>query len=172
MPFIHLHVHSYFSFYDGTAGVEQLVRRAAELGMPALALTDYNGVYGAVRFIETARAVGIKPIIGAEVTVDEAGKLVLLARNLKGYANLCRIISDAMMSDPFEPLVTRESLSVNSGELFALLGNPLGDPLKDGEKKTANRLAGAYLDIFGKDSLVIELQNHGLPGDRERLQSL
>ncbi len=67
MAFVHLHVHSYFSFYDGTASAEQLVERAAELGMPAIVLTDYDGVYGAVRFVKAARSAGIKPIIGAEV---------------------------------------------------------------------------------------------------------
>ncbi len=168
MGFVHLHVHSCFSFYDGTAGVEQLVARAAEQGMPALALTDYNGVYGAVRFIRAAKEKGIKPIIGAEVTVEGIGKLVLLARSLKGYGNLCRAISSAMMTDPQFPVIPLEVLSENSGGLFALLGKALEND-EPHIVETADRKVSTCLDLFGRDGLLIELENYGLAGDAERM---
>jgi error-prone DNA polymerase len=172
MSFVHLHVHSYFSFYDSTAAIDPLLEQAKALGMPALALTDYNGVYGAVQFINRAEKLGIKPIIGAEIAVKGMGKLVLLARTSRGYANLCRILSKTMMKEPANPRFSAESISENARDIFALLGPPLGDRLEKGERKEADRVAGLCTEIFGKDSLIIELQNHGLPGDRERLRLL
>src|SRR5438270_8941588 len=102
---IHLHVHSNFSFLDGASPPDRLVQRAAEMEMPALALTDHHGLYGAVRFLHAARAAGIKPIIGVEIclrpeTDELTGRkphLVLLARDRQGYANLCRIITRAQL---------------------------------------------------------------------------
>ncbi|MBN1629566.1 MAG: PHP domain-containing protein, partial [Thermoleophilia bacterium] len=121
VPFVHLHVHSNFSFLDGGSRIEELVARAAELGQPALALTDHDGLYGAVRFAKACAKRGIKPIFGAEVRMESllagdsggdsgagapppsgrpaAGPptndphhLVLLAENREGYANLCRLL--------------------------------------------------------------------------------
>ena len=107
--------------------------------MSALALTDYNGVYGAVRFIKSAQHAAIKPIIGTEVRVNGIGKLVLLVRSAQGYANLCKILSEAMMESQLNPVVSQESLSANARDLFALLGAPLGDLLKDGKRKGIDR---------------------------------
>ena len=97
MTFIHLHVHSNFSLLDGAAPVEALAEAAAKLNMEALALTDHDGLYGAVRFYQAAQKHGLKPIIGAELTVEPAADtglkypahLVLLAENNEGYSNLC-----------------------------------------------------------------------------------
>jgi error-prone DNA polymerase len=172
MSFVHLHVHSYFSFYDGTAAIEPMLVRARELGMSALALTDYNGVYGAVQFVKKARELSIRPIIGAEIAVKDLGKLVLLARSAEGYGNLCRILSEAMMEDPLHPAFLPEMLLAHGRDLFALLGAPLADLLAKGDRPGAEALAGRCLDLFGRDALVIELQNHGLPEDRERVSLL
>ncbi len=172
MSFVHLHVHSYFSFYDGTAAIEPMLVRARELGMSALALTDYNGVYGAVQFVKKARELSIRPIIGAEIAVKDLGKLVLLARSAEGYGNLCRILSEAMMEDPRHPAFLPEMLSAHGRDLFVLLGAPLADRLAEGDRSGAEALAGRCLDLFGRDALVIELQNHGLPEDRERVRLL
>jgi DNA polymerase III alpha subunit len=128
VPFAHLHVHSNFSFLDGASRVDELVARAAELGQPALALTDHNGLYGAVRFAKACAKAGIKPIFGAEVLVQSLAPalaaatvakavatpelprdkqpsqdphhLILLAESRDGYANLCRLISAAQLADP------------------------------------------------------------------------
>ncbi len=91
--FVHLHVHSYYSFLDGTISPEQLVRRASRLGYRHLALTDHNGLYGAVAFYRLAREAGIHPIIGAEVRLSDGSQLVLLVQNQTGYQNLCQLLS-------------------------------------------------------------------------------
>src|SRR4030042_2087848 len=85
-----LHCHSNFSFLDGASHPDHLVSRAKEAGMTALALTDHDGLYGMVKFRNAAREQGIKPIIGAEMTLDGGANLRLLARNMTGYSNLCR----------------------------------------------------------------------------------
>lgn len=97
VPFVHLHVHSHFSLLDGTASPEALAARAAALGMPALALTDHNALFGAVRFFRAAKEAGVHPVIGLELSVGPEGRHVtLLAENDQGYRNLCRLATAAM----------------------------------------------------------------------------
>src|SRR5690606_1143735 len=122
--FAHLHVHSCYSFLDGASTPRQLVERPADLALRALSLTEHNSVAGAVECHRHAREAGIKPIQGAEVTVAPLGgegdpgggparsfHLVLLAEGPAGYANLCRILSDAHLENPRgEPRVTRAML--------------------------------------------------------------
>jgi DNA-directed DNA polymerase III PolC len=93
MEFVHLHVHSNYSLLQGAFSVQELVEAAAEAGMPAVALTDTNGLYGALFFYEAAREAGIKPILGAEI-VYGSEQCVCLAADRQGYANLCRIVSE------------------------------------------------------------------------------
>ena len=95
---IHLHVHGNHSFLEGTAGIRQLVARAVEYGMPALALTDTNGLYGAIPFYKAARAAGVKPILGAKL-----GNALLLARDRTGYAQLCQIVTAASTRETDAP---------------------------------------------------------------------
>src|SRR5438093_5961973 len=89
--FAHLHCHSAYSLLEGTATPQALVGAAKKLGMPALALTDRNNLYGAVHFYVHARKAGIKPVIGMEVDLDDGSSLVLLARNMDGYRNLSHL---------------------------------------------------------------------------------
>ena len=91
--FTHLHVHSYYSFLDGICSPEELVLAAKKLGMKALALTDHDGLYGAIEFYQQAKEYGIKPIIGAEITLTDSSTLVLLVKDGTGYRNLCQLIS-------------------------------------------------------------------------------
>src|SRR5215472_2400101 len=98
-PYVELHCHSNYSFLDGGSHPAELAMRAAELEMPALAITDRGGVYGAVRFLQACRKLGVKPIIGAALEVD-GEELILLARNLRGYSNLCRLLSVAHADQP------------------------------------------------------------------------
>lgn len=92
--YVELHTHSYYSLLDGVPSPEELVQRAVELAMPALALTDHDALYGAPRFVQAAQQAGIKPILGAELTLTNGGGcLTLLAENDAGYANLCRLIT-------------------------------------------------------------------------------
>lgn len=92
---IHLHVHSNFSLLDGTIPIRDLVARVKALGMSSVALTDHNGLYGAIEFYETCQDKGIKPIVGAQISLVEGASVVLLVQNLTGYKNLCGIISKA-----------------------------------------------------------------------------
>ncbi|NCG32099.1 MAG: PHP domain-containing protein, partial [Proteobacteria bacterium] len=107
IPYVELHCHSGFSFLDGASHPEELAVRAAEFGYPALALTDHNGLYGSMEFAHAARRVNVQPITGAEVTLrdcfpgveePEGGHHVtLLAETPQGYANLCRLLTEAHM---------------------------------------------------------------------------
>ncbi|MGI9255228.1 MAG: PHP domain-containing protein, partial [Thermomicrobiales bacterium] len=94
-PYVELHLHSCFSFLDGASMPEDLVASAADFGYPALALTDHDGMYGALEFARAARAAGIAPITGAEVTLSDGSHLTLLAESMIGYSNLCTLISAA-----------------------------------------------------------------------------
>ena len=96
VPYIELHAHSYFSLLDGVPTPEALVAQAAKWDMPALALSDHNGLYGIPRFWHAAQQAGIKAIIGCEITLAEGGgHLTLLAENQHGYSNMCRLITHA-----------------------------------------------------------------------------
>src|SRR3954452_719673 len=94
MTYVELHAHSAYSFLDGASQPEELAARAAELGYEALALTDHDGVYGSLEFAHAAKHLGVRPITGAEVTVGNA-HVTLLCESQHGYANLCRILTDA-----------------------------------------------------------------------------
>jgi error-prone DNA polymerase len=148
--YIELHCHSYYSLLDGASSPEALVERAAALGYPALALTDHDGLYGAVRFWRAARRHGIKPIIGAELsllqsgayagegphrgpsaharwasqeTAPQQGHLTLLAENQRGYANLCRLISTGQLAgQKGQPSLTLEAMAACSEGLICLSG--------------------------------------------------
>src|SRR5438128_2295719 len=95
-----LHCHSNFSLLDGASHPEDLVKRAAELGMPALALTDHDAVYGAVRFSQAARTHGIRPLFGAELTLWGPEHLTLLVASDRGWRNLCALLSIARQNAP------------------------------------------------------------------------
>ncbi|MDO8589423.1 MAG: DNA polymerase III subunit alpha [Armatimonadota bacterium] len=165
---VHLHVHSNFSFLDGASSVQALVDRAKAVGCEALAITDHNGLYGAVRFYEYARKTGIKPIIGAEMTVEGGHHLVLLAKDLRGYSNLCKIITRAHLSH--EKGLAEASLDVlnrHSSNLFCLSGCWRGEVpalLVQGKPDAARAAVERYAEIFGRESFFVELQNHLLPG--------
>src|SRR4051794_17252163 len=93
--YVELHAHSAYSFLDGASLPEELALQAAELGHSALALTDHNGVYGSLEFAHAAKALGIRPITGAELTLDDGCHVTLLVETAAGYANLCRLLTVA-----------------------------------------------------------------------------
>jgi len=101
MSFIHLNVHSHYSRGWGIGTIEELCRSAKEKGMKRLALTDINGLYGLVFFIQTAKEMGIQPIVGSELMAD-GRRAVLLVRTHEGYANLSRMISDSHCHQDFD----------------------------------------------------------------------
>src|SRR5213082_2561358 len=119
-PYVELHSHSNFSFLDGGSHPAEPAMRAAELEMPALALTDRGGVYGVVRHLQACRKLGVKPIIGSALEVD-GDELIFIARNLKGYSNLCRLLTIAHADQPKgEARTTLEKVAEHRGDLFYL----------------------------------------------------
>ncbi len=168
MNFTHLHVHSNFSFLDAGSSVGSLADRAKALGFHCLALTDHNGLYGAVRFYSYARQIGIKPIIGVEIDLESGHHLVLLAKNLEGYSNLCRIITRAQLShEKGHAAAGLELIDQYKEDLFCLSGCLRGEVASLaalGDMESAKAAAQKYLRIFGPDHFLIELQNHMLPG--------
>ncbi len=176
--YVELHCHSNFSLLDGASSPEALVERAAALGYPALALTDHDALYGAVRFWQAARHRGLKPIIGAEVTLEgfHPSHLTLLARNECGYANLCRILSAGQLAgQKGKPCLTPETLAEHAGDLICLSGCrrgaiPAALLARDGER--ACEVAAQLRDIFGPGRFWIEIQFQSLPADVELVPAL
>ncbi len=158
MSFVHLHVHSQYSFLDGASPLERILAQAGALGMPALALTDHNRLSGAIRFYERARALGVKPIIGAEVDLEGGYHLTLLCKNRQGYSNLCRLLTEAHLSNRGrQPQVTREMLQRLSAGLIALSGCSRGELPAWLERRNVGRAREAacfYREVFGEDFFV------------------
>ncbi|MCX6757286.1 MAG: DNA polymerase III subunit alpha [Candidatus Nomurabacteria bacterium] len=175
--FIHLHTHSHYSLLDGLSKVEDMVRIAKEHDMPAMAITDHGNMYGAIEFYKECKKIGIKPIIGCEVYVaerkltdKEAGidnkryHLILLAKNLKGYKNLMRIVSIANLEGYYyKPRVDEELLKKYSEGLIALsgcMGGKLSRAILAENIEKAEAIIKEHQDIFGKENYFIEIQSH------------
>ena len=174
-----LHCHSYFSLLDGASSPEDLVGRAAELGLAALALTDHDSLGGAVRFWTAARRAGLHAVIGAEVTLADDTHLTLLAETQAGYAHLCKLITlargethpldaDASWPGKVSPALRWEHLAAHTGGLVALTGcrrgGVAGALLRD-DPESAWRALARLRDLFGPDQLFVELQHHDLARD-------
>lgn len=174
--YVELHCHSNFSLLDGASHPEDLVSRAADLNMPALALTDHNGLYGAIRFYRECLKANIKPIIGAEVTLESGNHLTLLARNNKGYSNLCQLITRAQLEHrKGSPLTNLENIVRYSADLICLSGCRKGEivsSILSGRIEKAYELARRYSDIFGRENFYIELQNNLYPEDEHLCRAL
>ncbi|HEX6763110.1 MAG TPA: error-prone DNA polymerase [Gaiellaceae bacterium] len=170
-PYVELHAHSAYSFLDGASLPEELAARAAELGYDALALTDHDGVYGSLEFAHAAKHFGVRPITGAEVSVEDGRHLTLLCETQRGYANLCRILTDAHAGTRPEgkehrvllpAATTVEQVAAHADGLVCLSGCArhgvgVGDP------EGAARLAAAFPGAF-----YVELQRPYERGDVRR----
>jgi error-prone DNA polymerase len=158
MGFVHLHVHSQYSFLDGASSLDRLLEKAKSLGMTALALTDHNRLTGAIKFYEKTRALGIKPIIGAEIDIEGGYHLTLLCKDGKGYSNLCRLLTEAHLSNRGKkPAVTREMLDKFHSRLIALSGCSRGEIpalIGKGKDEQAKETARFYREVFGDDFFV------------------
>jgi len=169
--YVELHAHSHFSLLDGVPSPEELVQRAVEVEMPALALTDHDAVYGTVRFEQAARQAGVKPILGAEITlVNGGGHLTLLAETNEGYANLCRLITLARRDQQkgFAALPWRLLADHHAG-LIALSGcrrSEIARALLDHHLDKAQHAGERFASIFGVGNFFLELQRHHERGDR------
>lgn len=187
--FVHLHVHSDFSLLDASAKIDNLVSRAKELGMEALALTDHGNMFGVLRFEQACRKAGIKPIIGCEFYVaagsrherrpTERGKnyyhLILLAKNEEGYRNLMHLDSIAYTEGMYyKPRIDDEVLRQHSGGLVCLtacLAGQLPQLLLTGKRQEAEEFVLRYKELFGRENFFVELQDHGIP-EQQQVASL
>ncbi|HHY15537.1 MAG TPA: DNA polymerase III subunit alpha, partial [Firmicutes bacterium] len=163
--FVHLHVHSPYSFLDGAAPIQNLLEQAARWNMPAVALTDHNNLSGAVEFHKTALSLGIKPIQGAEITLADGSHLTLLAENEAGYSSLCRILT-AGYANKTECRVSWQALRENGQNLIALSGchrSAVSLALLRKDYARAKREALRLREIFGRDRVYLEMINTFLP---------
>ncbi len=189
MAFVHLHVHSEYSLLDGACRLTDLVERVKELGQTAVAVTDHGVMYGTIDFYRAAKAAGIKPIIGCEVYVaprtrfdrvheldDHPYHLVLLCRNEQGYRNLSAMVSRGFTEGFYgKPRIDWELLERYHEGLIALsacLAGQLPRLLMAGDYNGAKEHALQMRDLFGPDSYYLELQDHGIPQQKEVIQGL
>ena len=186
--FVHLHLHSHYSLLDGANRLEDVIRRAKELNMPALALTDHGNLFGAVQFHDIARKHGIKPIIGCEVYVardgrktrsgrsDRSNHLVLLARNSTGYHNLVRLVSLGYQEGfYYRPRIDKELLAEHSEGLIGLsacLKGIVAWNLTQQKEDRARQEAGELAEILGRGNFYLELQDHGIPEQKVANQGI
>jgi error-prone DNA polymerase len=174
LTYVELHCHSAYSFLDGASQPEELAARAARLGYPALALTDHDGLYGSLELAHAAKALGLRPITGAEVTLADGSHLTLLVESRRGYANLCRLITAAHAgtrpAEKAEPLPARLSLELllELKDGLVCLSGCARRGLAVRDPAAAARLARA----FGRDRFYVELQRPYERGDVRRNASL
>ena len=180
MSFVHLHTHSEYSWLDGACTIDDLVQRAVQYKMPAVAITDRNSVAGASRLWHQCVKAGIKPIIGLEIAVqNDLGdgmvfSVILLAKNGSGYENLCRLITQAHEHDPQAPKITKRQLREHSQNLICLSFSVVGEIctlLLEGKDEQARQVSDWYYEVFGEDYFY-EIQNHGLPSEAVAMNKL
>jgi len=182
--FVHLHCHTEYSLLDGAIRTKDLVKKAASLGMPAVAMTDHGNMFGTVEFFQAAQKAGVKPIVGCEAYVapgsmldkgggsarDAAYHLTLLVQSAEGYSNLVKLISAAHLEGfYYKPRIDRELLAKHSEGLIALSGCLKGEVnhhILAGDGGKAREIAGLYRDIFGPERYFIELHDHGIDAQR------
>jgi error-prone DNA polymerase len=167
MSYVELHAHSAYSFLDGASLPEELALRAAELGYPALALTDHDGVYGSLEFAHAAKAAGIRSITGAEATLADGSHVTLLVETPRGYANLCRLLTAAHADERLNPRLDQNVLAERNDGLVCLSGCARHG-LAVRNPNAAARLARA----FGPDRFFVELQRPYSRGDSRRNAAL
>jgi error-prone DNA polymerase len=197
MTYVELHCHSAYSFLDGASLPEEIAARAAELGYPALALTDHDGIYGSLEFAHAAKDLGVRPITGAEVTLSGVGStepssggaglagagagsggthVTLLVETSRGYANLCRILTEAHAGTRRVGREDREPLTPSVGQVFVeehadglvCLSGCARNGLAGRDPEAATRLAR----VFGREHFLVELQRPYERGDVRRNTAL
>jgi DNA polymerase-3 subunit alpha len=171
VPFVHLHVHSEYSILDGACRIPALAQRAAELEMPAVALTDHGSLAGAIDLVKAAKGQGVKPVIGCEVYVADDRRaqkkgyahLTLLAQDNEGYSNLIKLSSLGYLEGYYyKPRVDWELLDTHSSGLIALSGCLSGrvcKALEEGRADDAEGELDRLTTIFSKDNVYVEIQN-------------
>ncbi len=183
VPYVELHAHSAFSFLDGASSPEEMAAAAAEMGHAALALTDHDGLCGSLAFAHAARAAGVRPITGAEVTLTDGSHLTLLAADATGYANLCRLITLAHADTrpppdrrALPPALPREALGRHAEGLVCLTGcarhGLVPRLVAAGERRAALAAVEGLVRDFGRDDVHVEIQRPLTRGDRRLARDL
>jgi len=190
--FVHLHVHSDYSLLDGACRIDRLMDRATELGMKSIALTDHGNLYGAIDFYNQAKAKGIKPLVGCELylapgsrlertarTADEGKNIFhlgLLVRDLTGYQNLLKLVSDAHLKGfYYKPRTDLEQLALHAKGLIGFTGclaSLVPQHLLHDRYDEARTACGRFVEIFGRENYFVEIQDHGIPEQRKIIPGL
>jgi DNA polymerase-3 subunit alpha len=189
--FVHLHVHSDYSLLDGACRIDRLMDRANALGMKALALTDHGNLYGAIEFYNQAKTKGIKPLVGCELYLaagsrlertgrSDEGKSIyhlgLLARDLTGYQNLLKLVSDAHLKGfYYKPRTDLEKLAQHAKGLIGFTGclaSLVPQHLLADNYAEARKACGRFIEIFGRENYFVEIQDHGIPEQRKVIPGL
>ena len=177
--YVHLHVHTQYSLLDGAIRIADLLRRAAEFDMQAVSVTDHGTLFGVVEFYSKAVKAGIKPIIGCEIYVaprtrfdktpldnKDLSHLILLAKDLEGYRNLCKLATAAQLDGfYYKPRIDKQILKECSKGLIGLsacLHGEIPRYIQQGRIEQAQEAACKYLEVFGADNFFLEVQNNGL----------
>ena len=187
--FVHLHVHTQYSLLDGAIRIDDLLKRATDFDMQALAVTDHGTMFGAVEFYQKAINAGIKPIIGCEIYVaphtrfdktpldnKELSHLILLVKNQEGYRNLCKLATAAQLEGfYYKPRIDKEILKESSKGLIGLsscLHGEIPRRIQDGRLNLAEEAARSYVNIFGENNFFLEVQNNGIEVQEKVNQAL
>lgn len=187
--FTHLHVHTEYSLLDGSSKIKELLNRTKELGMDSIAITDHGVMYGAIDFYKHALNIGVKPILGCEVYIASGSRfdktnskentyyhLVLLAENNEGYQNLIKLVSLGFTEGfYYKPRIDIEILKKYSKGLIGLsacMAGVVSRNVLNNNYQKAKDFAILYQDIFGKGNFFLEIQDHGIPEQKEVIHSL
>jgi DNA polymerase-3 subunit alpha len=183
--FVHLHVHSEYSLLDGACRIPELAKRAAELQMPALALTDHGNLFGAIEFYKECRSAGIKPIVGCEVYLAPGSRFdrksaspkeasthfLILAKNETGYHNLLKLVSAAHLEGQYyKPRIDKEILAQHSEGLIgtsACLAGEVARHIMAGRTKDAEASIDTFKTIFAPGDFYLEIADHGIPQQKQ-----
>src|SRR5213595_3860877 len=181
--FVHLHLHTEYSLLDGAIRIKELMKKAAEFKMPAVAMTDHGNLYGAIEFYQEAQRAGVKPIVGCEAYIaprshkDRPGSrrysayhFTLLAQNEAGYRNLVKLITAAHLDGfHYAPRIDKELLSAHAAGLIGLSGCLAGEinsAIQANNLEKAKQSAAEYRDILGPENFFMEMHDHGMEAQR------
>ena len=187
--FVHLHLHTEYSFLDGAVRMKELMKKAAEFEMPAVAITDHGNLHGAIEFYQEATKAGIKPIIGCEAYMapgsikdrpnnqrDAAYHFTLLAKDETGYRNLVKLISTAHLDGfHYKPRIDKELLAAHSAGLIGLSGCLKGEinmAIQSDNLAKARQSAAEFRDILGAENFFLEMHDHGIEAQHKCNQML
>jgi len=182
--FVHLHLHTEYSLLDGAIRIKELMKKAAEFKMPAVAMTDHGNLYGAIEFYQEAQRAGVKPIVGCEAYIaprshkdrpnsmrESAYHFTLLARDETGYHNLVKLISTAHLDGfHYRPRIDKELLAQHSAGLIGLSGclaSEVNSAIQANKIDIAKQSAAEYRDILGAENFFMEMHDHGMEEQRQ-----